>query len=280
MSERQVLSACGALVRRHDNDRFLTALFAPGDRREALFALYAFNHEVAKTREVVSETLLGQIRLQWWREAIEQIYAGTVRPHEVVEPLAAAIARHNLPRAPFDELIDAREADLTGGPPATMQALERYADASSGPLIELALHVLDAADAPARKAARHVGSAWALAGLARAVPFHARAKRRYLPDSAMVESGARETDLFELRPTPALAAAVAAVAATAREHLRQAEAVRPRPPRAAMPALLPMALAARYLKRLARIDHDVLARSAEISKPARQMILLRASFGL
>src|SRR5215469_14873091 len=111
-------SACARLLRQHDRDRFLTALFAPAERREDLFALYAFNYEVARVREVVTEPLLGRIRLEWWRESLDAIYAGApVRRHEVVEPLAAAIRRHGLSREHFDRLIDAREEDLADAAP-------------------------------------------------------------------------------------------------------------------------------------------------------------------
>src|SRR3546814_269270 len=65
------LSPCAAELRRHDPDRFLTGLFAPGERREALFALYTFNLEVARSREMVREPMLGRMRLQWWRETID-----------------------------------------------------------------------------------------------------------------------------------------------------------------------------------------------------------------
>ena len=110
-------------MRRHDRDRFLTALFAPVERREALFALYAFNFEVAKTREVVQQVLLGHIRLQWWREAIGEIYSGgPVRRHEVVDPLAEAIRRLALSRDWFDRLIAARAADLDDAPPDVSSA--------------------------------------------------------------------------------------------------------------------------------------------------------------
>ena len=97
MARQDRLSACGRQVRRYDNDRYLTALFASGDRREALFALAAFNLEIAKIAEVVSEPMLGEMRLQWWREAIDEIAAGHARKHEVVEPLAAATRRFDLP---------------------------------------------------------------------------------------------------------------------------------------------------------------------------------------
>src|SRR4051794_36796449 len=91
------LSAPAAIVRRHDRDRFQTALLAPADRREGLFALYAFNYEVARVRETVTQPMLGQIRLQWWREVVEAAYVGaSARRHEVVQPLVATIAEFGL----------------------------------------------------------------------------------------------------------------------------------------------------------------------------------------
>src|ERR1700724_581966 len=107
------LSPVAALVRRHDRDRYQTVLFAPAARREALFALYAFNYEIARVRESVREPMLGQIRLQWWREAIAAVYAGAPpRRHAVVEPLSVAIRARDLSRKHFDRLIDSRERDL------------------------------------------------------------------------------------------------------------------------------------------------------------------------
>jgi phytoene synthase len=272
------LSACAALVRRYDHDRFLTALFAPAERREALFALYAFNLEVAKTRETVSESLLGQIRLQWWREAIEEIYAGRARRHEVVEPLARAVAAYDLPRAPFDRLIDAREFDLTDAPPSSLEALETYADATGGGVVALALHALGSAEPAALAAAREVGIAWALTGLARAVLFHARARRQYLPEATLAAAGASTDDLFELRPTAPLAEAVRGVADAARRHLSAARATQPGLPAQALPALLPATLAGLYLDRLSRIGHDVLRRPVEIAAPRRQLSLMIAAW--
>src|SRR5437588_1275677 len=83
------LSPVAALVRRHDRDRFQTVLFAPAARREALFALYAFNYEIARVRESVMQPMLGQIRLQWWRENIAAAFeGGFIRHHPILEPLA------------------------------------------------------------------------------------------------------------------------------------------------------------------------------------------------
>src|SRR6202046_3794834 len=104
---RSMNDAIAALVRRHDPDRFLTALFAPPDRRDALLTLYAFNHELARAREVASEPPMALIRLQWWREVVE----GEPKRHEVASPLSEAIATGALTPAHLLPIIEAREAE-------------------------------------------------------------------------------------------------------------------------------------------------------------------------
>ena len=98
------LSYCARHVRAQDRDRYLTALFAPGERREDLFALYAFNLEVAKTAEVVSETMIGRVRLQWWRDCLEETYAGRPRHHAVAGPLAKAFCSEAYFKAAGDSI--------------------------------------------------------------------------------------------------------------------------------------------------------------------------------
>lgn len=258
MAESQSLSPLARLVRQHDRDRFLTTLFAPASRRDALLALYAFNYEIAKTREVVSEPVLGQIRLQWWRESLDAIYAGEpARQHEVVAPLAAAIRDGELSRAHFDALLEARDFDLGGEAPESAAALESYAEGSSARLVWLALEVLGERGEAARAAGRAVGIAYALAGLLRALPFHARMKRLYLPLDLCRGAGLRiDSEVFELRSSPALRRVVEQIAAIAAGRLADARAQRGAVPRAAMPALLPGVLAGADLARLARAGYD------------------------
>jgi NADH dehydrogenase [ubiquinone] 1 alpha subcomplex assembly factor 6 len=247
-------------LRRHDRDRYLTTLFAPADRRGALIALYAFNFEVAKTREIVREPLLGQIRLQWWREAIDEIYRGaTPRHHEVVEPLAAAIRAHDLTRYHFDRLIDARESDLADEPPADLAALETYAEDSAARLVRLALEILDARDAAAEAAARHVGIAWALIGTLRALPAQARLRRVTLPADLVAETGLDVARFLELKSSPPLLHIVERLAERAREHLAAARDARAAIPPDGRAALLPAVLGDWHLKRLARNRYDPFA---------------------
>ena len=280
MAQSPELSAVARLVRRHDHDRFLTALFAPGARREALFALYAFNHEVAKTREVVREPTLGRMRLQWWRESLDAIYAGAkLRQHEVVEPLGAAIRDHALSRAHFERLLAARELDLGEEPPASLAALETYAESTSAGLVWLALEALGERDEAAVAAGRSVGIAYALTGLLRAVPFHAASKRLYLPRDLVEAAGLRlERELFELRPTPGLRQVVEQVARAADRHLTHARSLRARVPQTALPALLPAVLARADLVRLARAGYDPFDRRVAGRHAGRSWRLALAAF--
>ncbi len=268
------LTFCAAEVRADDHDRFLTGLFAPAASREGLYALYAFNLEVAKTRERVSEAILGEIRLQWWREALDGIAAGQPRAHPVVEALDRAFARHRLSRPLFDRLLAARAFDLEDRPPATLDALEAYAEDTSSTLMTLALEVLGARTEASELAARHVGIAWALAGLLRARHRHGTEGRVYLPNDLLAAAGlngfeaAAEPDRDEVRGVCGKLGELAA------RHLREARALRRRVPKAALPALLPARLAGLYLGRLRATGYGPSRSGHAIALPRRQMSLL------
>jgi len=256
MSARTVDPAAPVeLARRYDHERFLASLFMPADRRPAVWALLAFNLEIARVREAVSQPVIGQIRLQWWRDAIDEIYTGKPpRRHEVVEPLAAAIEAHRLTRTHFDTLIDGREFDLGDEPPESLAALERYVEKTSSRLIDLQLEILGVEAPAAFEAARHVGIAWGLIGLLRALPFHAAQSRSYLPADLTAAAGIDRDGLLAGRMSAA--AAVKPLADRAAEHLAAAARLRADIPRRAVPALLIARTARLHLHRLRRVAHD------------------------
>lgn len=192
----EALSYCGQLVKEQDPDRFLLSMFALPQRREALWALFAFNHEIAKTREVVSETQLGLIRLQWWREAIAKIYdTGEVPDHEILKALAVAIKDYNLQRGQFETLIYAREFDLEDAQPSNLEGLLNYADFTSAPLFHMA--VMIAGDEPDMDPVAAVAVNYSLMGLLRAVPFHASQRRCFMPADLMKVSGVTLKQLYD-----------------------------------------------------------------------------------
>ncbi|MEM1140816.1 MAG: squalene/phytoene synthase family protein, partial [Pseudomonadota bacterium] len=135
--------ALAAHVRGADPDRYLASLFAPAEKREALWALYAFHAEIARVRDTVSEPMLGEIRLTWWRDVLDELYAGEApRAHEVVVPLAHLIRSHGIARDPLEALIDARYRDLDPAPFETDGDFLAYLDATAGALMGVAAGLL------------------------------------------------------------------------------------------------------------------------------------------
>jgi phytoene synthase len=265
---------CLEQVHRYDGDRYLTALFARAPARADLMALYAFNLEVAKTREMVREPMMGLMRLQWWRDAVAEIYAGSERRHQVVQPLAAAIRRHGLERGLFDGVIDARECDMGETPPADLPALVAYVDATAGGLSVLASQTLGGGS---EQAVRAASIAWGLAGLLRAVPFHARVRRIHLPQAVLTEYGLDTHDVLDQRRPPALDAVVQAVAAEARGHLAIGRELGRTVPRRLLPVMFLGTFAAKYLRQLETVGYDVYAPRLQQVAPARVWRLLWAS---
>ncbi len=271
--------ASAAAVRRFDRDRYLTSLFAPEGRRKALWALYAFNNEIALVREQVREPIAGRVRLQWWRDVIAAIYDGAPPAVPLARDLAAAVAAHGLSRDPFERLIEAREQDLEDAPPADLAALVAYAEESSAPLVALALEALGVREAAAHAAGREVGIGWALTGLLRAAPHRARTGRSDFPAELLAAEGIAAGWIDPRRPPAGLARVVERIAAEARARLAAARRFRPDVPRGALPALLPAVLASHDLDRLARAGHDpfapALGRTERLSRPLRLAVAAR-----
>lgn len=272
------LSPCAQIVHDHDRERFLTILLVPDERREELYALHALNHELARTREVAREPLLGAIRLQWWQDGINALFEeGTPAPHgnhPVLQALAKSHARQPFDRALLERLLTARDQDLDDTPPPTPDALRDYASATGGSLVRLGLGRLGVADATAHRAADHAGTAWALIGLLRAVPFHAAQQRIYLPADRLAAHAVRVDSLFAGRPDPGLPAVVHEISALAGEQITAARRYRHTIPRSARPVLLPAALAALYQRVIRRHGGDVFAPRVALPHPARLAWLL------
>jgi len=220
-------------VRRVDPDRWLASrLIADADARATVIAIYALNDELARVGESVTNPMVGEIRLAWWRERIEAVAAGQPPPgHPVLQALAPAIASARLPTALLDALVEARHADLDTRPFADDAALARYLDGTAGAVMGLAARALDP-EAPLR-AVVGAGRAWALAGLFRSRSAWLGRGRDWTPQSwgappdvdlaarvtAEVEA-ALERARGELEALPVAAFPAVAYATLARRHVR------------------------------------------------------------
>jgi phytoene synthase len=261
-----------ALVRKHDYDRYLSSLFASEAVRADLFAIYAFNYEISKIAESVRNPAAGQIRFQWWRDAIDEIYCGARSRTEGLTGLAAAIARHRLPKSLLEAMLDSRELDLEPAPFPDLPAVETYADATSGNVMKLAARVLGAGDT-LDSMARHAGIAYAIAGLLRALPFNAARSRIVLPADEMVLAHVAGADILAGCMTAELPTLIARLS----EHARVQYANATRTDRRFLPAILTAALTPAFLRLMNRPGFNPFRDSTEIPAYRRQWIMLRAT---
>lgn len=189
------------LVRRHDPDRFLAALFAPPQHRPALLVLCAFNHELARAREVASQPMLALIRLHWWREVVQ----GARRRHAVAEPLGRAIDEGLLHADDLLAMIDAREAETEPSMP-DRAAFDAYVAGYAGGFAVAAGRLLGA-DAPTLARLRALGTAYGIAGQLGSLAALARQERCQLPLDLLGANGLLPEQVIQ---RPELAAPVAA----------------------------------------------------------------------
>lgn len=242
------------IVRKDDPDRYLSVLYAPEDKRAALLALYAFNVEVSRVRDMVSEPLPGEIRLQWWRDMIAAP-EGAVTGNPVADGLRRAIEDHELPLAAFDNMLEARIFDLYDDPMPDRNSLEGYCGETAGALIQLASLVLEPEAAVAHAPlAGHAGCAQGIAGLLRLLPQHRARGQCYVPADILAAAGTDREAL--LGAGEGAERGVAAMIALGREHLGRFETGATGMPPSLRPAYLPAALAGVQLERIAASPLD------------------------
>ena len=267
---------CEQLVRAADKDRFLATLFAPADRRGALFALYAFNCEIASVRDRAREPMPGEIRLQWWRDVLNGERAGEAAANPVAAALADTIGHFGLPVAPLLDLIEAHAFDLYDDPMPTLAALEAYSRKSESAVLGLAARIVAGNDDGAL-AAEHVGIANAITSILRSVARHASRRQVYVPLELLERHGARIEDVYAGHASPPLHAALAALRNEVRRHFAAFESALPQLQSAAMPALLPAALVPGQLAIMERPGYDAFRAAVEVPQWRRQWALWRAA---
>lgn len=262
-------------VRAADHDRYLSALYAPADKRDALFALYAFNAEVASVRDRIREPLPGEVRLQWWRDVITaegQADTG----HPVADALRATISAHRLPKPAFDNMLEARIFDLYDDPMPSRTDLEGYCGETAAALIQLVAMVLDPVEAPRfAELAGRAGCAQAITGLLLLLPLHRRRGQCYVPADILAAAGSSPEDFVNGDVGPGAERAVQAMMALAREHLGAFEKGAPALPVSLRPAFLPLVLTSAYLDKMEQSGRSPFGGAAKLSTLRRHWLLLR-----
>lgn len=264
---------CEALVRAADKDRFLSALFAPAEHRGALYALYAFDVELARIPEVVKEPLAGEVRLQWWSEAVYDQRPEEMRGHPVANALGEVIERYDLPRRLFDELIEARRTHLGRELFGSLDELERFARHTSSNLIELVARVLGASSASYAGAA---GISLGIVGLLRTFAQDAARGRVTVPADLLLQHAVLPQDILAGQPSAEVAALLSSLRDAAVRHYQEARVLIEREGQDAVAAWLPVALVPLNLRALSRAAGEPFA-TVEVPRWRRQWTLWRAA---
>ena len=270
---------CADLVRAADRDRYLAALLAPRPARDGLMALYALDAELSGIRARITEPLAGEIRLQWWRDAIAALYQAPPDRgggHPVLQALAPAITAGKLPLDAFQSLFDARIFDLYDDAITSMGELEGYLGDTFGAIVQLSCLILGrGADVGSGTAAGHAGVATGIGWVLRALPRHAARGKLYMPADLIARHGVSPERIVEGRMSGELAAALNDLRDAVRRHLAAARGEVAQLPAALRPAFAPCALVIPWLRASERCV-DPLHEELTINPVRRQWRIWRA----
>ncbi len=267
---------CLQFLRQSDFDRYLAVLYAPEDKRPALAALYAFNAEIARIRDVVHDALPGEVRLQWWRDLINGTEHGAVTGNPVAALLLQAIQDYQLPRSVFDAYCEARIFDLYNDVMPSRNDLEGYCGETACAILQMAAMILDAdAAKSSAELSGHAGVAQAVSGLLRLLPLHRRRGQVYVPEDMLQAVGVNAEQFIKGDDKQAMQRVVSVLTALAREHYAAFE--KQPMPASLKAAYLPVGLVPVVLKRAETKAEQVAEQGIDLSQFRRQWIYLKSS---
>jgi phytoene synthase len=238
-------------LRGTDRDRYFATLILPDKQRAAVTALYAFNADLASIRDRAKEAAAGEIRLQWWYDALAGEGHGAVRANPLADALLDVIADFGLPVPALLRMIEARRFDLYDDPIPDLPTFEGYAGETASALYQLSAMILNGGrPVEPGDAAGHLGVAHALIGHLRAFGYHASRGRVVLPRDVLATCGVQEADIRAGTESENLSVALTRFAELATDHLRRADAAVAALPRELRAAFAPTALLRSQLRRL------------------------------
>jgi phytoene synthase len=260
--DREAAEFCVELVRSHDFTRYASTLFVPADQRRGLLALYAFNVEIARVREQVSQPLPGEIRMQWWTDMLAGAGHGGVEGNPVAAELLLAIRNWRLPVERLSRLIDEHQFDLYNDPMPTMAALEGYINETYSALFSLAAAIAGWESPDIEHLARHAGLAQGIVQVIAALPLDTSRRQLFVPLQLLEQHGSEMEEVFAGKETPKLRAALDQLLGEARGHLATALSVLENAPPEVRSIFLTLSLVNRDLQRMSRADNDPFVRRA------------------
>jgi len=235
----------------NDRDRYFATLVLPAKEREAVVALYAFNADIASVRERAREPAAGEIRLQWWADALTGSGHGNVRQNPLADALLSVVAEYGLPVPPLTRMITARRFDLYQDPMPDLPTFEGYAGETVSALYQLGAMIMNGGKpVETGDAAGHLGVAHALTGHLRAFGYNASQGRIFLPWQVFEICGVKEGEVLAGQQSDGIAVALTKLSEIAAGHLLRADAGIAALPRSVRAIFAPRSVLGLQLKRI------------------------------
>lgn len=247
---------CADLVRSHDFVRYVSTLFMPAAQRRALLSIYAFNAEISRVRDHVSQPLPGEMRLQWWTDMLAGAGHGGIEGNPVAAELLLVIRDYRLPVELLSRLVDEHQFDLYNDPMPSMAALEGYLNDTSSALFSLGARVVSRPSEAVDHLARHAGLAQGLVQVIATLPWDAARRQLFMPLQLLEQHGSGIEEVFSGKQTPKARAAIDVLIGEAQAHVNTAFELLADVQPEVRPVFLPLALVRRDLKRMSRADSD------------------------
>jgi len=258
-------------------------LFLPKEKREALYAVYAFSRLVDDAVDQAPSPDAARHALAHWRGELARAYGsgGDGKPEEpVARQLAETAGRFHLPRDYFDALIDGVEMDLTRTRYETFEELSRYCYRVASVIGLICIEIFGYRNPATRDYAVAQGMAFQLTNILRDVGVDADRGRIYLPREELARFGYGEAELLARQHTDAFAELMAFQCERARAYYDKAAGLLPAEDRRSMLASEIMGgIYRRLLDEIEASRYQVLEEEIRLSSPAKLLIALRTWAG-
>ncbi|KAH9507633.1 NADH dehydrogenase (ubiquinone) complex I, assembly factor 6 [Bulinus truncatus] len=269
------LGYCVDLVRKNDYENYLGTLLLPKSIQRAAFAIRAFNIELAQVRDTVSERNIGQLRLKFWKDVLEQIYQSHLPHTPVAAELAGACGYYKLSKRWFHRMVDARSSLLQSDNFNAVKDVEDYAEQVNSSLYYLLLECLGIKNIHADHAASHLGKAQGLVTVLRATPYHASIRQVHIPIEILVKHKVSQEEIIRGKNSQAVKDSVFDLASTANLHLTKARSLKSSLPPQSYLIFLNARVCDHYLQSLQKVDFNIFDGKLQQKNPllAYQMLL-------
>ncbi|OAD56659.1 NADH dehydrogenase (ubiquinone) complex I, assembly factor 6 [Eufriesea mexicana] len=248
---------CLELVRKHDYENYLCTLLLSSKITAAAFVIRAFNVEIAQVKDQVRDYKIGEMRLKFWTDALNNTYKGNPPKSPVMLELHKILQKHSLSKHYFKRLIDIRFNTLRDYAFNDINAIENYAEYSNSSIYYLLLQAHGITDINADHAASHMGKAHGIVNLIRSIPYNIRKRTNMLPQDILMKYNISTEAILQGQSSKDFQNVIFDIASCGKLHLDAAISFKRNVTKEANLIFLPIVCIQRYLNELMKADFDI-----------------------